>query len=205
MNRNALLPIGLVLAAFLVVGGFIAFKNYAVKKTPVPEIVVADNVPEQEVVEEVVEEEPPPEPPKQTTQKSKPVVVEEINDMNPMMGGELPTREEAIQAAQEILTRYREASPEERQQIVMGVTMMQGIINGLSMNAGALLQQMPEEERERVANLAAGSQDLLDAVQEEMFYEVSDEEAQVFGGLFQSFRNASQAFSGAPMYYQQQY
>ncbi|MBO7423547.1 MAG: hypothetical protein J6T99_09220, partial [Oscillospiraceae bacterium] len=85
------------------------------------------------------------------------------------------------------------------------VTMMQGIINGLSMNAGALLQQMPEEERERVANLAAGSQDLLDAVQEEMFYEVSDEEAQVFGGLFQSFRNASQAFSGAPMYYQQQY
>jgi len=207
MNRNTFLPIGLVLAAFLVVGAFIVFKNYTVRKSPVPVVVPAEKAPEKEIVEEPVPEEPQ-EPPKSKRPKRS---VKEVNDdlnrsMAPMTGngGDLPTEEEAINMAWDALNTYRDASPEEKQQMVMGIMVVQGVINGFSQNAGMFLQQMTPEAREQIVNSAMASQGLLDAVQNEMAGNMTDEEIQVFGGLFQSFRNASQAFSNVPMYYPQQ-
>ena len=118
----------------------------------------------------------------------------------PMMGrnnGALPTKEEAVEAARDILAGYRSASPEEKQQMVMGIVMVQSIISGFSQNAGMLLQQMSPEQREQIVGSAATSLELIDAMQEELAAGATPEEAQLFGSLFQSLRNVNEALSNA--------
>ena len=201
MNKNAFLAIGLVLAAILVVGGFAAFKNNAVKRTPAPKVVVEENTSEQDVVDE----EPPAEKPKKTVKNTSPEVVEQTIEHSERENPELPTEEEAIGAAHEFLDQYRNASPEEKQQMAMGIMMMQMILNSASQAPEFYLQQVPPEVRERIANLAADSQNLLYAVQDEMSYQENDEGVRLLSGLLQSFQNASQAFSDPnPMPYNQQ-
>lgn len=202
MNKNAFLAIGLVLAAILVVGGFAAFKNNAVKKTPAPEVVVMENTSEQEVVDE----EPPAKQQKKTVKNTPPVVVEEtIEHSEESETPELPTEEEAIGAAHEFLDQYRNASPEEKQQMAMGIMMLQMVLNSASQAPEFYLQQVPPEVRERIANLAADSQNILYAVQDEMSYQENDEGVRLLSGLLQSFQNASQAFSDPnPMPFNQQ-
>ena len=174
----------------------------AVPEEPVANIAEApaEAVAEAEVAEEEVEAETPVEQP---APQRRPVrnVTEGLGGMMPMMmggnGGTLPTKEEAIEVARDILAGYRGASPEEKQQMVMGIVMVQGVVSGLSQNAGALLQQMPPEQREQIVGSAAASVELLDAVQEEFAASATDEEKQVFGGLFQTLRNVNDAFSKA--------
>ena len=125
---------------------------------------VAEEIGWEEAVEEApAVEEPPVEQPMRTRRGN---VTEDLGRMNPLGGGQLPTKEEAIDAAWDVLNAYREASPEEKRQIATQLIMAQGMLNGFAQNAGALIQQVPPERREEIINTASASIDLLAAVQE---------------------------------------
>jgi len=124
-----------------------------------------------------------------------------LSVMTPMMGvgnvGELISKEDALRTFQDLLELYRDASPEEKQQVVLAVTMMQGLISGLSVNAGLLLQQMPAAERRQVVDSASASAEILSAVQKELSGKMNEEETLVFGGLIQTILSFCESFSKA--------
>ena len=194
MNKNnVILPIALVLAAMLLVGGFIALKHHKDKVAPTPPPVAA--------VEPVEEEPEPEEQPKPRRQRRD--VNSSINRMMPMQGDQvqgMPTREEAVDAAWDILNSYREASPQEKQQMAMVMNMASYMVNGIAQNAGQFIQRMTPEQRDQLLQAAGGSLDLLDAIQEEMMYDVTDEEIQVFGGVFQSMRNLNESLMNSALF-----
>ena len=195
MNKNAVvLPVVLILAAALVVGGFVLLKNHKDKVTPTPVAVVEEPVVEEP---EPVVEEPAPQPRRQRQRRD---LNSSINTMNPMQGQNMPTREEAVNAARDILASYREASPQEKQQMAMVMNIAAGFMNGISQNAGQFIQQMSPEQRDRLVNSAGTSLELLSAVQEEMMYDITPEEAQVFGGVFQSMQNLNESLMNAALF-----
>ncbi len=193
MNKNnIILPVVLILAAALVVGGFILLKKH--KDTVAPTVVV---------VEEPVVEEPEPEPEEQPKPRRRRDVNSSINRMMPMQGDQvqgMPTREEAVDAARDILNSYREASPQEKQQMAMVMNMASYMVNGIAQNAGQFVQRMTPEQRDQLLQAAGGSLDLLDAIQEEMMYDVTNEEMQVFGGVFQSMRNLNESLMNSALF-----
>ena len=193
MNKNnVILPVILILAALLAVGGFILLKHH--KDTVAPTVAV---------VEEVVEE-PEPEPEEQPKpRRQRRDVSSSINRMMPVQGDQvqgMPTREEAVDAAWDILTAYRESSPQEKQQMAMVMGMASYMVNGIAQNAGQFVQRMTPEQRDQLLQAAGGSLDLLDAIQEEMMYNVTDEEMQVFGGVFQSMRNLNESLLNSALF-----
>ena len=194
MTKNAvILPVVLILAAALVVGGFILLKHH--KDTVAPTIAV---------VEEVVEEpEPEPEEQPQPRRRQRRDVNSSINRMMPVQGDQvqgMPTREEAVDAAWDILNSYREASPQEKQQMAMVMNMASYMLYGISQNAGQFIQRMTPEQRDQLVNAAGSSMELLDAIQEEMIYNVTDEEMQVFGGVFQSMRGLNESLMNSALF-----
>ena len=193
MNKNnVILPVILILAAALVVGGFILLKNH--KDKVAPTVVV---------VEEPVVEEPEPEPEEQPKPRRRRDVNSSINRMMPMQGDQvqgMPTREEAVDAARDILASYREASPQEKQQMAMVMNMASYMVNGIAQNAGQFIQRMTPEQRDQLLQAAGGSLDLLDAIQEEMLPNVTNEEMQVFGGVFQSMRNLNESLMNSALF-----
>ena len=195
MNKNnVILPVVLILAAALVVGGFVLLKNHKDKVAPTPVAVVEEPVVEEP---EPVVEEPAPQPRRQRQRRD---LNSSINTMNPMQGQNMPTREEAVNAARDILASYREASPQEKQQMAMVMNIAAGFMNGISQNAGQFIQQMSPEQRDRLVNSAGTSLELLSAVQEEMMYDITPEEAQVFGGVFQSMQNLNESLMNAALF-----
>ena len=195
MNKNnVILPVVLILAAALVVGGFILLKNHKDKVAPTPVVVVEEPVVEEP---EPVVEEPAPQPRRQRQRRD---LNSSINTMNPMQGQNMPTREEAVNAARDILASYREASPQEKQQMAMVMNIAAGFMNGISQNAGQFIQQMSPEQRDRLVNSAGTSLELLSAVQEEMMYDITPEEAQVFGGVFQSMQNLNESLLNSAIF-----
>ena len=195
MNKNAvILPVVLILAAALVVGGFILLKNHKDKVAPAP---VA-------VVEKPVVEEPEPEPEEQPKpRRQRRDVNSSISRMMPVQGDQvqgMPTREEAVNAAWDILNSYREASPQEKQQMAIVMNMASYMVNGIAQNAGQFIQRMTPEQRDQLLQAAGGSLDLLDAIQEEMLPNVSNEEMQVFGGVFQSMRNLNESLMNSTLF-----
>ena len=195
MNKNTvILPVVLILAAALVVGGFVLLKNHKDKVAPTPVAVVEEPVVEEP---EPVVEEPAPQPRRQRQRRD---LNSSINTMNPMQGQNMPTREEAVNAARDILASYREASPQEKQQMAMVMNIAAGFMNGISQNAGQFIQQMSPEQRDRLVNSAGTSLELLSAVQEEMMYDITPEEAQVFGGVFQSMRNLNESLLNSTIF-----
>ena len=195
MNKNTvILPVVLILAAALVVGGFILLKNHKDKVAPTPVVVVEEPVVEEP---EPVVEEPAPQPRRQRQRRD---LNSSINTMNPMQGQNMPTREEAVNAARDILASYREASPQEKQQMAMVMNIAAGFMNGISQNAGQFIQQMSPEQRDRLVNSAGTSLELLSAVQEEMMYDITPEEAQVFGGVFQSMQNLNESLLNSAIF-----
>ena len=195
MNKNAVvLPVVLILAAALVVGGFVLLKNHKDKVAPTPVAVVEEPVVEEP---EPVVEEPAPQPRRQRQRRD---LNSSINTMNPMQGQNMPTREEAVNAARDILASYREASPQEKQQMAMVMNIAAGFMNGISQNAGQFIQQMSPEQRDRLVNSAGTSLELLSAVQEEMMNDITPEEAQVFGGVFQSMQNLNESLMNAALF-----
>jgi len=195
MNKNnVLLPVVLVLAAALIVGGFVMLKKHKDRVAPAP-VEVVKTVEEPEPAEE----EPAPPPRRQRQRRD---LNASINTMNPIQsqGMPLPTREEAVDAAWDILSAYREATPQEKQQMAMVMYMASGLLNGIAQNAGQFIQQMPPEQRDRLVNSAGTSLELLSAVQEEMINNVTPEEVQVFGGVFQSMQNLNQSLMNAALF-----
>ena len=194
-KKDIILPVALVLAAILLVGGFIALKHHKDKVAPTPAPVA--------VVEEPVVEEPEEEPAPQPRRRQRRDVNSSINRMMPVQGDQvqgMPTREEAVDAAWDILNSYREASPQEKQQMAMVMNMASYMVNGIAQNAGQFVQRMTPEQRDQLLQAAGGSLDLLDAIQEEMMYDVTNEEMQVFGGVFQSMRNLNESLLNSAIF-----
>ena len=194
MNKNnVILPIALVLAALILVGGFIALKRHKDSVAPAPPPVAA--------VEPVEEEPEPEEQPKPRRQRRD--VNSSISRMMPVQNDQvqgMPTREEAVDAARDILASYREASPQEKQQMAMVMNMAAYMVNGIAQNAGQFIDRMTPEQRDQLLQAAGGSLDLLDAIQEEMMYDVTNEEMQVFGGVFQSMRNLNESLLNSVLF-----
>ena len=192
-KKDVTLSISLVLAAILLVGGFIALKKHKDKVAPTPPPVAA--------VEPVEEEPEPEEQPKPRRQRRD--VNSSISRMMPVQNDQvqgMPTREEAVNAAWDILNSYREASPQEKQQMAMAMNMASYMVNSIAQNAGQFIQRMTPEQRDQLLQAAGGSLDLLDAIQEEMMYNVTNEEMQVFGGVFQSMRNLNESLMNATLF-----
>ena len=193
-KKDVLLPIALILAALLVVGGFVLLKKHKDSITPSPVVVVVD--------EPVEEPEPEPEQP-QPRRRQRRDINSSINRMVPMQGDQvqgMPTREEAVDAAWDILSAYRESSPQEKQQMAMVMNMASYMLYGISQNAGQFVQRMTPEQRDQLVNAAGASRELLDAIQEEMMNNVTDEEVQVFGGVFQSMQYLNESLMDAALF-----
>ena len=193
-KKDVILPVVLILAAVILVGGFIALKKHkdTVNPTPAPVAVV-----------EEVEEEPAEEPAPQTRRRQRRDLNSSISSMMPVQNNQvqgMPTREDAINAARDILTAYREASPQEKQQMYMVMNIASNMLYGISQNAGQFIQQMSPQMRDQLVNSSAASRELLDAIQEEMSMEVTQEEVQVFGGVFQSLQYLNETLLDAALF-----
>ena len=194
MNKNSvILPVVLILAAILIVGGFVMLKKHKDSVAPAPIEVVKTAEAEPE------EEEPAPQP----RRRQRRDINSSINRMMPMQNDQvqgMPTREEAVDAAWDILSAYREASPQEKYQMAMVMNIASNMLYGISQNAGQFIQQMTPEQRDQLVNAAGASRELLDAIQEEMVNNVTPEEVQVFGGIFQSMQYLNESLMDAALF-----
>ena len=192
-KKDVILPVVLVLAAILIVGGFIALKKHKDRVAPAPIEVVKTVEPEPE------EEEPQPQP----RRRQRRDINSSINRMMPMQDNQvqgMPSRQEAVDAAWDILSAYREATPQEKYQMAMVMNIASKMLYGISQNAGAFISQMPPEQRDQLVNAAGASRELLDAIQEEMMGNVTAEEVQVFGGVFQSMQYLNESLMDAALF-----
>jgi len=176
--------VAVIAAAILLVVGFVLMKQHKDRVAPTPPPVV-----EEPVVEEPVEEEPQPRARRRRDVSSSISRVVPVQN-NQVQG--MPTREEAVDAARDILYSYREATPQEKQQMAMAMNMASYMIAGIAQNAGQFVQRMTPEQRDQLLKSSQASQELLNAIQEEMAFEVTPEETQVFGGVFQSLQYMNQ-------------
>ena len=175
--------VAVIAAAILLVVGFVLLKQHKDRVAPTPPPVVEVQV------EEPVEEEPQPRARRRRDVSSSISRVVPVQN-NQVQG--MPTREEAVDAARDILYSYREATPQEKQQMAMAMNMASYMVAGIAQNMGQFVQRMTPEQRDQLLKSSQASQELLNAIQEEMAYEVNDEEVQVFGGVFQSLQYMNQ-------------
>ena len=191
-KKTTFTVVGVIAAAILLVAGFIALKHHkdTVAPTPLPPVA------ETPVVEEP-EEEPQPKVRRRRDVSSSISRVMPVQN-NQVQG--MPSREEAVDAARDILYSYREASPQEKQQMAMMMNMASYMVAGIAQNAGQFIQQMSPQMRDQLVNSSAASRELLDAIQEEMSMEVTQEEAQVFGGVFQSLQYLNETLLDAALF-----
>ena len=175
--------VAVIVAAILLVVGFVLLKKHKDRVAPTPPPVV-----------EVVVEEPPEEEPQPRARRRRDVS-SSISRVVPVQNNQvqgMPTREEAVDAARDILYSYREATPQEKQQMAMAMNMASYMIYGITQSAGQFMQQMNPQMRDQLLKSSQASQELLNAIQEEMAFEVTPEETQVFGGVFQSLQYMNQ-------------
>ena len=195
MNKNnVILPVVLILAAILLVGGFVMLKKHKDSVVPAQTLEVVDKT-----AAEPEEEEPQPQP----RRRQRRDVSSSINRMMPVQNDQvqgMPTREEAVDAAWDILATYRESSPQEKYQMAMVMNIASNMLYGISQNAGQFIQRMTPEQRNQLINAAGASRELLDAIQEEMAGNVTDEEVQVFGGVFQSMQYLNESPMDAALF-----
>ena len=175
--------VAVIVAAILLVVGFVVLKHHKDRVAPTPPPVV-----------EVTVEEPPEEEPQPRARRRRDVS-SSISRVVPVQNNQvqgMPTREEAVDAARDILYSYREATPQEKQQMAMAMNMASYMVAGIAQNMGQFVQRMTPEQRDQLLKSSQASQELLNAIQEEMAFEVTPEETQVFGGVFQSLQYMNQ-------------
>ena len=175
--------VAVIVAAILLVVGFVLLKQHKDRVAPTPPPVVETPV-----------EEPPEEEPQPRARRRRDVS-SSISRVVPVQNNQvqgMPTREEAVDAARDILYSYREATPQEKQQMAMAMNMASYMIAGIAQSAGQFVQRMTPEQRDQLLRSSQASQELLNAIQEEMAFEVTPEETQVFGGVFQSLQYMNQ-------------
>lgn len=178
-KKTTLSVVAIIAAAILLVAGFVLLKQHKDRVAPTPP---------PPVVETTVEE-PEPEPEEQPKPRRRRDVSSSISRVVPVQNNQvqnMPTREEAVDAARDILNSYRESTPQEKQQMARMMNMGMYMVAGIAQNADQFIQRMTPEQREQLVNSSMASRELLNAIQEEMSMEITQEEAQVFGGFFQS-------------------
>lgn len=199
MNRkNVALFAGLVLAAVLVVAGLTMLGKG--KKPPVPAEPAAVETP---AAEPEKTEEPEPRPLRvQTRQRPQRQRAQNddfgsgIDRIVPMQG-DLPTREEAVNFAYDVLDRYRNGTPEEQERIRAGAERTANFLNGISANADRIVENMNDEQRRRLVDRISNSQELLSAIRQEMESSVSEDEIRTFGGAYMALRNLNESLLNA--------
>ena len=199
MNRkNVALFAGLVLAAVLVVAGLTMLGKG--KEKPVPAEPAAVETP---AAEPEKTEEPEPQP-VQVQTRQRPQRQRAQNDdfgsgidrIVPMQGN-LPTREEAVNFAYDVLDRYRNGTPEEQERIRAGAERTANFLNGISANADRIVENMNDEQRRRLVDRISNSQELLSAIRQEMESSVSEDEIRTFGGAYMALRNLNESLLNA--------
>ena len=198
MNRkNVALFAVLVLAAVLIVAGITMLGNR--KETPVPAEPAAVETPAAEP-EETTEPEPQVQvrtqqrPQRQRAQNDD--FGSDINRIAPMQG-DLPTQEEAVDFAYNVLDRYRNGTPEEQERIRAGAERAANYLNGISANADRIVERLNDEQRQRLVDRISNSQELLSAIRQEMESSVSEDEIRTFGGVYMSLSNLNESLLNA--------
>lgn len=198
MNRkNVALFAVLVLAAVLVVAGLTMLGKG--KEPPVP----AEPAAVEPAAEPEKTEEPEPRPVRvQTRQRPQRQRAQNddfgsgIDRIVPMQGN-LPTREEAVNFAYDVLDRYRNGTPEEQERIRAGAERTANFLNGISANADRIVENMNDEQRRRLVERIGNSQELLSAIRQEMESSVSEDEIRTFGGAYMALRNLNESLLNA--------
>lgn len=200
MNRsNVALFVVLVLVAGLTVAGFTMLgKN---RRPAAPAEVAAAQPP----AEEPAKEEEPEAAPQVQTQPRQQRNGSRQTDLNsgisrivPMQDGQgLPTKEEAVDFAYDVIDRYRNGTPEEKERIRAGAERAANYLNGVSANAGRVVEGMNAEQRQRLVERLNNSQEILSALQQEMTGVVTEDEISTFGGVYMALRNATQSLLNA--------
>lgn len=195
-KKTILLPVVLFLAAALVVGGFVLLKKHIDSITP-PQVVVV----EQPVTESEPEEEPAPE--RQHGPKARRKV-----DIGSRFSGMTRTKKdtvaaadpeekelheqtpaEAVESAWQALDTYRDQSPEEREQTRFALAFVSAIIDAIGANAAPLVAELDDQQRADAVANAITTLDNINAIEQEVAPDMTDEERQTIGGIYQSIRN----------------
>ena len=198
MNRNdIILPAVLVLAAIVLVGGFIVFKNHKDRIAPRTAAVI------ETTDEDPAEEEPAPETKKR---RHGPKVKKNVDIASTFSdwGGagqdnaqdgeqhkELheQTPEEAVESLWQGLDTYRELSDEDKAKANFALGFVTLIVNAIGDNVGAFVQEMNEQQRaEAIAN-AQTSLININAMEMEVAPDMTEEELNVIGVTLQSVKN----------------
>ena len=99
------------------------------------------------------------------------------------------TPEEAVESLWQGLDTYRELSDEDKAKANFALGFVTLIVNAISDNAGAFVQEMSEQQRaEAIAN-AQTSLTNINAMEMEVAPDMTEEERRVIGGTLQSVRN----------------
>ncbi len=204
MNKNAvILPVVLILAAALVVGGFILLKNHKDKVAPTQVAVV-----EEPVVEE-------PEPEKEEPERRRGPRVRRKVDIGSTFSGMAPvqqnnaananagperkelhnqTPEEAVESAWQALDTYREQSEEDRNKTKFALGIVNVILNAVSANAGQLAAGMNDQQRADAIVRAQAALQNINAIEQEVVPDMNEDERQTLGGTIQAIHTLSETF-----------
>ncbi len=202
MNKNAVvLPVVLILAAALVVGGFVLLKNHKDKVAPTPVAVV-----EEPVVEEPESEKEEPERRRGPRVRRKVDIGSTFSGMAPVQqnnnaNGEgvqkqlhEQTPEEAVESAWQALDTYREQSEEDKNKTKFALGIVNAIINAISANAGQLAAGMNDQQRADAVARAQSALQNINAIEQEVVPDMNEDERQVLGGTIQAIHNLSSTF-----------
>lgn len=202
MNKNnVILPVVLILAAALVVGGFILLKNHKDKVAPTQVAVV-----EEPVVEE-------PEPEKEEPERRRGPRVRRKVDIGSTFSGMAPvqqnnasngegerkelheqTPEEAVESAWQALDTYREQSEEDRNKTKFALGIVNVILNAVTANAGQLAAGMNDQQRADAVMRAQSALQNISAIEQEVVPDMNEDERQALGGTIQAIHNLSATF-----------
>ena len=197
-KKTILLPVALFLAAALVVGSFVLLKKHIDSIAPTPVAVV-----EQPVVTESEPEEAEPAPERRHGPKVRRKV-----DIGSQFSGVTRTKKdavaaadpeekeiyeqtpaEAVESAWQALDTYREQSPEEREQTRFALAFVSAIVDAIGANAAPLVAELDDQQRADAVANAMTALDNIDAIEQEVAPDMTDEERQTIGGIYQSIRN----------------
>ncbi len=184
---------GVILVAFLAVA---TVKILQMRETPPPE-------PEKETVAEV---EPPAERRHGPRVRRKVDIGSTFSNMAPVQQNNTDgkpkelheqTPEEAVESAWQALDTYREQSPEDRAKTQFALTIVNGILNGISANATRIAEGMNEQQRAQTIERGKAALENLNAIEQEVIPDMNEEELQTLGSTVQALHNLTTSFMNA--------
>ncbi len=185
---------GVILVAFLAVA---TVKILQMRETPPAE-------PEKETVAEVE----PPEPERRhgPRVRRKVDIGSTFSNMAPVQQNNTDgkpkelheqTPEEAVESAWQALDTYREQSPEDRAKTQFALSIINGILNGISANATRLAEGMNEQQRAQTIERGKAALENLNAIEQEVIPDMNEEELQTLGSTVQALHNLTTSFMNA--------